>query len=125
MRSSRLLVAGLACLAVLTATARAEEPRSPLRLMPAEADLLVEFKQPRQLVEALTNLDLLKQLQQFSVIKEQLDSTRARRFFQLIAYFEKELGAKWPELLDRLTGGGAALGLKFEPNPAPALLIVQ
>jgi hypothetical protein len=125
MRSFRPLTAGLVCLTLTVATARAEAPRSPLRLLPAEADLLVEVKQPRQLVETLTNLDLLKQLQQFSAFKEQLDSTRARRLFQLVAYFEKELGAKWPELLDRLAGGGAALGLNFEPNPVPSLLVVQ
>jgi hypothetical protein len=125
MRSFRPLAAGLVCLAFLTATARAETPRSPLRLIPAEADLLIEMKQPRQLVEVLTHLDLLKQLQQFAAVKEQLDSTRVRRFFQLLAYFEKELGAPWPELLDRLAGGGAALGVKFAPNPAPALLVVQ
>jgi hypothetical protein len=126
MRLYRPLAAGLACLALAAAaTARAEVPPSALRLIPAEADLLVEVRQPRQLVEALTNLDLLRQLRQFSAFQEQLDSTRARRFFQLVAYFEKELGAKWPELLDRLAGGGAAVGLKFEPNPAPALLVVQ
>src|SRR5262245_60190720 len=125
MRSYRPLAAGLACLALVAAAARAEAPRSPLRLLPAETDLLVEVKQPRQLVEALTNLDVLKQLRQFSAVKEQLDSTQARRFFQFVAYVEKELGAKWPELLDRLAGGGAAVGLKFGPDPAPFLLVVQ
>jgi hypothetical protein len=124
MRLPRLFAAGLACL-VLAAAARAEALPSPLRLIPAEADLLVEVKQPRQLAETLTHLDLLTQLQQFSAFKEQLDSTQARRFFQLVAYFEKELGAKWPELIDRLAGGGAAVGLKFGPNPAPSLLVVQ
>ena len=89
MRSFRPLAAGLVCLAFLTATARAEPSRSPLHLIPAEADLLIEMKQPRPFVEALTNLDVLKQLQQFAAVKEQLDSTRVRRFFQLLAYFEK------------------------------------
>src|SRR5262249_49605470 len=35
------------------------------------------------------------------------------------------LGARWPEILDRIGGGGAALGFKIGPNPAPALLVLQ
>jgi hypothetical protein len=125
MRLFRRAAVGLVCFALFAATVRAETPPSPLRLIPAEADLLVEVKQPRQLAEALTTLDLLKQLNQFAAYKEVLDSTQARRFFQLLAYVEKELGAKWPELLDRLAGGGAAVGVKFGPEPAPFLLVVQ
>src|SRR5262249_14433245 len=50
---------------------------------------------------------------------------RVRRFFQLVRYFEKELGAPWPDLLDRLAGGGIAVGVKFEADPSPALLVIQ
>src|SRR5262249_2977732 len=46
-------------------------------------------------------------------------------FRQLVAYYEKELGAPWPELLDRLAGGGAVLAGKFGGNNGPALLVVQ
>jgi hypothetical protein len=69
----------------------------------------------------------VKQLQGFEAVQEFYDSTNARRFYQLIAYFEKELGAKWPELLDRLAGGGAVLAnLKLEAkDPAPALMVIQ
>src|SRR5262249_50850280 len=58
-------------------------------------------------------------------IKEYRDSTNARLFGQLVACFEKELGAKWPDLLDRLAGGGAVVAVKPGPNPAPALLVLQ
>src|SRR5207237_5961978 len=44
----------------------------------------------------------------------------------LIDYYENELGASWPELLDRLAGGGVALAVKFEQKPdVPLLLVVQ
>ncbi len=99
--------------------------RDPARLLPNQADLLVQIRQPRRLVETLTTLDTLKQLQQLAPVRELLDSTSSRRFYQLLAYFEKELGAPWPELLDRLAGGGAVLGVKIGPNPAPVLLVIQ
>ncbi len=125
MRRYRLSLV-VACLALLaTAAARAEAPPDPLRLVPDQADLFIEVKQPRQIAEALTTHDLLKQLQAVDQVKELLDSTSYRRFYQLVAYFEKELGARWPDLLDRLAGGGMVLSAKAGPNPAPALLVVQ
>ncbi len=117
----------LSCLVLLgTATiAPAEAPPDPLRLMPDQADLVLQVRNPRRLVEAFTTLPQLKELQQFEVVQELYDSTNYRRFYQLVAYFEKELGLPWPELLDRVAGGGAVVGVKFGPDPAPALLVVQ
>lgn len=120
----RHVASAVVCLA-LVASARADQPPSPLDLMPDQGELLIEVPSPRQLVETLTTLDTLKQLEQLGVSKELLNSTQYRRFYQLVAYFEKELGAKWPELLDRLGGNGAALGIKFAPDPAPAILVLQ
>ena len=117
MRVTRIL----ACLALLAATKAQGQP--PSRLIPDKADLVVEVRQPRELVEIITKLDSFKQLQQFPSVKELLDSTQYRRFYQLVAYFEKELGADWPELLDKLAGDGAALGVKFGPKPILLLAI--
>ncbi len=117
---------GLAFLVLFAATAHADQPAaSPLRLLPDKAEFLIEIPRPRQLVEALTTLEAVQQLQQLGVAKEFLNSTQYRRFYQLVYYFEKELGAKWPELLDRLAGNGIALGIKFAPDPAPAVFVVQ
>ncbi|HEV3258751.1 MAG TPA: hypothetical protein VG013_17910 [Gemmataceae bacterium] len=107
------------------APARADAPPDPLRLVPKEADLVVAVPQPRRLVEAFTTLDVIKQLQQFDQVRELVDSTTYRRFYQLIAYYEKQFGLKWPELLDRLAGGGAVLAVKLGPDPAPGLIVVQ
>jgi hypothetical protein len=103
---------------------RAETP-DPLRLIPDQADLLVKIEQPRTLVETVLNHPLIKDLYRLDAIHDLYSSTNARRFYQLIAYFEKQLGAPRLELLDRLAGGGAALALKFDANPTPVLLIVQ
>lgn len=152
MRLLRSVAAGLIVLLLGAVVARAGAPPSPpssapskgegevkvatpLRLVPDQADLFVEIRQPRRLVETLTTLDMLKQLQQFAPVRELLDSTNAHRAHQLIAYFEKELGAPWPQLLDRLAGRGAVFGVVFQSlhkdkaafgvMPAPILLVVQ
>ncbi len=100
-------------------------PPTPLRLMPDQADLLIQSAQPRRLVETLTAGDLLKQLQQLAPVREFFDSTNAHRFLQLVAYFEKEMGLPWPQLLDRLAGRGIVAGVQFSPNPAPVLLVIE
>jgi hypothetical protein len=124
MRLIRVL-AGCLILLAGTAAVRADTPSTPLRLIPDQADVLVQIDNPRRLVEAATTAELFQQFQKLDAIRELYDSTNSRRFYQLIAYFEKQLGASWPELLDRVGGGGLAIGLKLGPNPAPALLVLQ
>jgi hypothetical protein len=124
-RPCALVVAALA-LTVLPLAARADSPPDPLRLIPMQADLVLKVESPRGLVDAVTAIGPLRQLVQFGAVQELLSSTNVRRARQLIAYYEKELGAAWPELLDRLTGGGIALATKFEGGKdAPVLLVIQ
>jgi hypothetical protein len=113
------------CLLFCAAAGRAESPPDPLRLVPAQADLAIKLERPRQLVETTLVLDLVKQLQTFEPFREFYDSTNFRRFQQLLGYFEKELGGKWPELLDQLAGGGIVVAAKFGEEPAPVLLVMQ
>src|SRR5262249_2700560 len=111
---------------LLLATAlRAETPPDPLRLIPDQADFFVKVDQPRRLLEAFTNNDLVQRLQAIDSVRQLYDSTNARRLYQLITHFEQQLGADRLELLDRLAGGGAVLGIKFGPQPAPAVFVVQ
>lgn len=124
MRCFRFLVSSLLVL-TLGIAARGETPSSPLRLLPDDTDMVVRVPQPRQLVETLLHLSTFRSAHQLAPVREFFDSTNARRFYQLVAYFEKELGVPWPQLLDRLTGRGAVFGVKLGPNPAPALLVIQ
>jgi Protein of unknown function (DUF3352) len=124
MRLLPRFAAGLSLVALLAAAAAADTPATLLSSVPDSADLLVQIKSPRRLVETLTNLDAVKQLQQFPSVKELLNSTTFRRYYQFLAYFEKELGTDRFELLDRLAGGGAVLATKLG-DQAPALLVVQ
>jgi hypothetical protein len=124
MRLPRPFVAWLLCLVVASAV-RAEPSLDPLRLIPDQADLLVKVERPRRLVEYVLNNELLRDFQNLEAVKEFYDSTNARRAYQLLAYFEKELGVSRMEMLDRLAGGGAAFSLKFAANPTPVMLVIQ
>lgn len=97
----------------------------PLRLVPKEANLVLKVEKPRQLIEAVIKLDAYRDYQSLPQVKAVLDSTAARRFFQLVEHAETKLGAKWPDLVDALAGGGMALGTVAGKDPAPALLVLQ
>jgi hypothetical protein len=114
----------LAASLVLTSVAVAADPPDPLKFIPASAKLVVKVEKPRQLAEAVTGLQAVKDAQGLAPVRGVLDSATIRRFFQMLTYVEKELGAKWPDLLDQLAGGGIALGTTFGDN-APAVLVIQ
>jgi hypothetical protein len=128
MRLHLLLAAGVLGLVLAGGACRAEDRPalpSPLRLVPAEADVVVQVRDPARVAELVRKLDVLPRLLEFPLVRERLDGTAVRRLRQLLAYGEKTLGAKWPELLDRLTGGGVALAAKLDANNPPFLLVVQ
>ncbi|MBM3982216.1 MAG: hypothetical protein FJ304_18515 [Planctomycetes bacterium] len=96
----------------------------PLDCVPPSAQLVVVSDSPRKLAEAVTGFDAVQKAQQLPQYRAIYDSAGATRAFQLLALFEKELGAKWPDLLDQLGGGGVALGTKFADGDAPVILVL-
>ena len=106
------------------ALARADMAPDPLRLVSNQTDLILKIEQPRKLVDGVMALEAFKRFYNLEAIHELYDSTNSRRFFQLIAYFEKQLGADRMELLDRLAGGGIVLAVTFKPQP-DVLLVIQ
>ncbi len=101
-------------------------PRTRCGFVSDKADLVVKVDNPRKLIESLTALDAFKQAEKLDAVRQFLDAPQARRFFEFIAYYERDFGAKWPELLDRLAGGGMALSAKIKDgNDDPVLLAVQ
>src|ERR1051326_4154689 len=127
MRLARLavLVGFWALLAPASVRAEGLPPSDPTWRIPDDADVLLEVPRPRALVETGLNLKAFQEVQKLDVVSEFLQSNSYKRFYQLLAYFEKELGAKWPEALDQVAGGGVALAIKFGPDPAPTLLVIQ
>ena len=120
-----MLRLALVVAAALAATVHAESPPDPLRLVPRQADLALRIE-PVRLVNAIQSMPAFRELSQFPAVKEALDSTNSRRFLKIINYYEKELGLPWPELLDRLAGGGIVVASKFQSGePPPALVVIQ
>src|SRR5689334_14975055 len=97
-------VALTACLCLAPAAVAA--PPDPVRLLPPSSQVVLKVERPRQIAEAVVSLDAFKAAQGIPQVRAVLDSPNARRAFQMLAYVERELGAKWPELLDQLAGGG-------------------
>ena len=110
---------------VVLVLASAPAVADPLRLMPKEAGVVVVVERPRLFAETLRSIDALRTAEGLPIAKGIFDSTPIRRFYQLVAYYEDSLGAKWPELLDKLAGGGLALGVGLAEDPAPTLLVVE
>ena len=121
----RLLLSATAALAIAVPAGRAES-KDPLRFFPEQTDIVLKVEKPRALVEAVVRHDLAKEAQELQLVQNLVDSAKARQFFRIVAYFERELGAPWPELIDKLAGGGMAVGARFVPEGnGPALVVVQ
>jgi hypothetical protein len=118
----RRILFALVGVVLVTAPLQAADP---LRLVPDQANFVVKIEHPDRLAQLGAQLMALPGLASFAQYREFLDSTNARRFKQLVAYFEKELGDTWPLLLDKLAGDGIVLaGAKLEKD-APILAIIQ
>ncbi|HEY3787790.1 MAG TPA: hypothetical protein VGL71_03000 [Urbifossiella sp.] len=119
---SRLgLSAALFTVLISSATVRAADP---LSFVPDSVQIVAKIDNPRKLAEAFISLDAAREAQRLAPIKAVLDSTAARRFFQMLGHLERELGAKWPQLLDQLAGNGIAVGGHFGDGK-PAILVLQ
>src|SRR5437660_691533 len=96
----------------------------PLQFVPDSVQIVAKVDNPRKFVEAFTTLDAAKEARELAPIKAVFDSTVARRFFQMLGHLERELGAKWPELLDQVAGNGLAAGGHFGDGK-PAILAIE
>src|SRR5262249_44283054 len=121
----RRLWLSLVVLAAYPVSSHAGGSADPLRAVPAQAELILKLEDPRRLVDTIYHLDAVKEALKIDLIKELYDTTTARRFFQLAGYFEKELGHPYPELLDRLAGGGVVLAVNLTTKPAHPLLVIE
>ena len=128
MRRNRLFPAGLLGLLLVAGLSRGDAPKppSPLRLIPAEADFLIQVHNPRLPPRANPRSSTSSRSSSSSP-SSRSSSTPPRRADsgRCSAFFEKQLGAAYPELLDAVAGGGIALAGKFAPNNPPALLVIQ
>lgn len=101
------------------------EKNDPLRFVPRQANAFVKVERPRHLIESIVRHDLAREAQELQFVRQFLDGADARRFFQLVAYYERDLGSAWPELIDKLAGNGIVLALESLGDNAPAMLVVD
>src|ERR1700722_4903248 len=99
----RLSLLAVAILGITTSPARSADP---LECMPASARVVLVVDNPRKLGETITSLEAFKQAQSLPQVSQIYNSPTAQRFYKLLAYAEKELGAQWPTLLDQIAGNG-------------------
>jgi hypothetical protein len=125
MGRSALLVGTALALGVTLLLSPRLSAADVLDCIPPSAQVVVVADHPRKLVEAVTGLEAFQSAQKLPQFGALYNSSTTKRAFQLLAMFEKELGAKWPELLDQLAGDGVAFGFQFADDPAPALLVLK
>jgi hypothetical protein len=96
-----------------------------LRLVPKDSTFVWVVDKPREFVEAVASVPQLAVARNFPQVRAAYETGSAKQFFQLLDYFESELGAKWPELLDKFAGGGFALAFDIRQEPAPTLIVLR
>jgi hypothetical protein len=116
-RAAALLLPLLVPIPVISA-----EPTDPLAYVPDVANLLFRVENPRKLAETIRGLDAYQQLTKLPLLRDQFESPTFQRFFQLVSYYEQELGMPWPEMLDKVAGGGITFAAKVN-EPTGVVLI--
>jgi hypothetical protein len=114
-----------AILVLLAAAVPAAADENLLRLVPKQATFVWVVEKPRAVVDAVAAIPQLEAARQFPQVRALYETAGAKRFLKLLAHLEAELGAKWPELIDKVAGGGVALAFDVLKEPAPTLLVVR
>lgn len=96
-----------------------------LRGVPAEATIVVVADHPRLLIEAVRALPAVTAAQDLAAVKDAFAAPQVKRFLRLIEYYERDLGAAWPELLDAVAGKGITIATRAGDDPAPAVAILR
>lgn len=112
------------CLFLASAVPVAAQAKDPLRFVPSQAEWVVKINRPRIFVDTIEKHELFQQAQKLAGIRAYYDTTSFQQLYQLLAYFEKQLGQDRYQILDDISAGGVVLAVRLTP-PKSALLIVQ
>jgi hypothetical protein len=124
MSPARLFLAVVVGLC-FTPLLHAGSPPEPLRLLPADAGLCMVIEHPGRVLDWVLHNDVFARFRELDGAREFYESTNYRRFLQLVGHLERQLGIPRTELLERLAGRGAALGVTFAPSPAPVVVVIE
>jgi len=119
---SRIIALAL-CLIGLAAPSQTKAD-DPLKMLPDnQADVVLKINKPVQLIDGLLKHPLAKDAQELTLVKGFLDGDDFRKFFGLIEFYEKDLGMKWTEILDKVAGKGMAASINFGEESKQTLMI--
>lgn len=114
----------LAVLLLSVSGASAQGPKDPLRFVPIQAEWVVTVKNPGDLIALVEKHAVFQNTLKLAGGRELYDTTNFQRLYQLIAFFEKELGQSRDELVADLGAGGVVLAAKLT-SPGGAVVILQ
>lgn len=107
---------------LLAALSQGAEAPSAARLMPADAVLALEIKEPRALLGPLLSPEMSDAIKSLPAWQQRNVGPRAEGLERLAGFIEMQYGTNWQTVLQKLTGGGLAFAL----GPAgDALLSVE
>lgn len=98
--------------------------QDPLRFVPGEAEWVTKVDRPRDILHAVEKNVLFQEAQKLAGFRELYDTTNVQQLFQLVAYFEKQLGKNRDEILDDISSGGLVIAARLTP-PKGAMLVLQ
>lgn len=118
---SRIALAA-AVVALLAPPGRAADP---LAGVPAGATVVVVIDNPRELAERVRDHPTWKAAQTVAPVRDVLDSPAAKRFFDLVRYYEADMGKDWPAILDAVAGDGVTVAGVIGEDKGPAAFTVR
>jgi hypothetical protein len=111
-------------LLIISPTAIAQPAKDPLRFVPSEAEWVTKVDRPRDILHAVEKNVLFQEAQKLAGFRELYDTTNVQQLYQLVAYFEKQLGKNHDEILDDISAGGLVIAARLTP-PKGAMLVLQ
>ena len=93
--------------------------------VPAACTLAVVVDNPRRLAETIPALPGVAAAVPLPAVQEVLRSPTVRKLAELVAYYERDLGADWPDILDRVAGGGVTVASVAGGDAAPVVLVAR
>lgn len=114
----------LALTFVLTSAATAQPAKDPLRFVPSEAEWVSKIDRPHDIFDAVKNNELVQEAQKLAAFRSFFETTNVQQLYQLVAYFEKQLGNNREVILDDISAGGLVVAARLTP-PKGAMLVIQ
>jgi hypothetical protein len=109
------------CVAVFASGSQAQTPG--LRLIPAEAELVLVAPQPSAIWKIVYEHPLAKELRKNELVQSVYDSANLRRLEQLVAYFEKKVDKPRTKIFEELTARGVVLGARLSSKPGVVVVM--